>query len=132
MGSTLDMMATIAALTGTTPPDDRELDSYDLSPVLLGEGESPRDEFFYWTRGEIHAVRSGPWKLHVKVRHPINYGREVVLEKPELYHVERDISEEFEISAEHPEIVEELFAKLRDHEASIEPHEDMLAIPLKK
>jgi choline-sulfatase len=35
LGSTLDLMATFAALTGTSPPDDRKLDSYDLSPVLL-------------------------------------------------------------------------------------------------
>jgi arylsulfatase A-like enzyme len=132
LGSTLDLMATLAALTGTAAPKDRKLDSYDLSPVLLGTGPSPRREMFYWTSGELHAVRSGPWKLHVKLRHPVNYGQAVVPEKPELYHVERDISEAYNVAAEHPAIVERLLAMLKDHEADIEPHEDMLAIPLKK
>jgi uncharacterized sulfatase len=132
LGSTLDMMATFAALTGTALPKDRKLDSYDLTPVLLGKGSSPRQEFYYWTRGELHAVRSGPWKLHVKMREPVNYGREVVPEKPELYHVERDISEAYNVADQRPEIVERLLAMTKAHEADIEPHEDMLAIPLKK
>ena len=132
LGSTLDLMATFAALTGTTPPKDRKLDTYDLSPVLLGKGVSPRQEMFYWTRAELHAVRSGPWKLHVKMREPVNYGRQVVPDKPELYHVERDISEAYNIAAQHPEIVERLLAMMKDHEADIEPHEDMLAIPLNR
>ena len=130
MGSTLDMMATLAALTGTDPPSDRKLDSYDLSPVLLGSGKSPRQEMFYWTRAELHAVRSGPWKLHVKMREPVNYGRAVVPDKPELYHVARDISEAYDVADRHPEIVERLLAMMENHKADIEPHEDMLAIPL--
>jgi arylsulfatase A len=132
LGSTLDLMATFAALTGTQPPDDRRLDSYDLSPVLRGTGLGPRREMYYWTRGELHAVRSGPWKLHVKLREPIDYGRAVILEKPELYHVERDISEAYNVAEQHPEIVERLLAQMKAHEADIEPHDDMLAIPLPK
>jgi arylsulfatase A len=132
LGSTLDLMATFASLTGTTPPSDRRLDSYDLSAVLRGTGSSPRQEMFFWTRGELHAVRSGPWKLHVKMRDPVNYGRAVVPEQPELYHVERDISEAYNVAEQHPEIVDRLLAMIKAHEADIEPHEDMLAIPLPK
>lgn len=132
LGSTLDMMATIASLTGTKPPQDRQLDSYDLSPVLLGTGPGPRREMFYWTNAELHAVRSGPWKLHVKMREPLNYGREVIPAKPELYHLERDISEAHNIAEKHPEIVQRLLTMMKEHQAGVEPHEDMLAIPLKK
>jgi arylsulfatase A-like enzyme len=129
LGSTLDLMATVAALTGTTPPQDRKLDSYDLSPVLLGQGASPRQEMFYWSGAELHAVRSGPWKLHVKMREPINYGNQVVPDKPVLYHVERDLSEAYDVADQYPEIVSRLLAMMRDHQADIEPHQDMLAIP---
>ncbi len=132
LGSTLDLMATFAALSGSDLPTDRRLDSCDLSPALLGGGPGPRREMFYWTRGELHAVRSGPWKLHVKMREPINYGRAVVPAQPELYHVERDISEKYNVAAQHPAIVERLLKMMKAHEADIEPHEDMLAIPLKK
>jgi arylsulfatase A len=131
LGSTLDLMATIAALTGTSLPDDRKLDSYDLSPALLGTGKSPRQEMFYWTSAELHAVRSGPWKLHVKQQESVNYSKQVVLKKPELYHLERDISEAYNIADQHPDIVERLLAMMKAHNADIEPHDDMLAIPLK-
>lgn len=130
MGSALDMMATIASITGTETPADRKLDSYDLSPALLGNGDSPREEFFYWTRGKLHAVRSGPFKLHVLQREPVNYGREVPLDSPELYHVEHDEAEEYEISKNHSDVVERLQGMLNTHEADIEPVTDQLAIPL--
>jgi arylsulfatase A-like enzyme len=94
LGSTMDLMTTFAALAGTSPPADRPLDRLDLSPALLGRGPSPRNDLFYWTRGEIHAARIGPWKLHLKLREPINYGRSRVPDQPLLYQVEEDISEQ--------------------------------------
>jgi len=127
MGSTLDLMATVASLTGATAPTDRTLDSYDLSPALRGTGPSPRSEFFYWTRAKLHAVRVGPFKLHVHQRHPLNYGQSRDLETPELYHVEHDVSEQFDIAAQHPEIVAQLLQRLETHQTSIVPVPDQLA-----
>jgi arylsulfatase A-like enzyme len=132
LGSTLDLMATVAAITGGKLPKDRTLDSYDLSDALLRGGKSPREEMFFWTNAQLHAVRMGPWKLHVKAREQVNYGKEAELTAPELYHLERDISEKFNVADKHPEVVESLLRKLDEHRASIEPHEDMLAIPLSK
>lgn len=120
MGSATDLMSTFASLAMVEPPKDRKMDSYDLSPALLGTGKSPRQEFFYWNRGVLHAVRSGPWKLHVQQRHPINYGRVVHLEKPELYNVEKDISEAYDVADTHPEIVARLLEKFRKHEKDAE------------
>ena len=130
IGATLDMMATLAALTGTEPPSDRTLDSFDLSPALLGQEESPRGEFHYWTRARLHAIRSGPYKLHLHQREPVNYGREVTLESPELYQLEHDEGEKYDIAGAHPEIVERLMRLADDHLAGIEPFEDQLVIPL--
>jgi arylsulfatase A-like enzyme len=130
LGSTLDMLATLAALTGSQLPSDRQLDSYDLSPVMLGTGPGPRKEMFYWTEAELHAVRKGPWKLHIKMREPVNYGKAKQLERPVLYHVERDLAEAYDVADQHPEIVAELLEMMDTHRASITPHEDMLAIPL--
>jgi len=108
MGSAIDLLATFASLAGASAPTDRKMDGYDLSPALLGTGPSPRKEFFYWTQGKLHAARSGPWKLHFIQREPINYGREVPMDHPELYHLEQDISEAYDVSAHQPEIVEQL------------------------
>ncbi len=116
MGSTLDLMATFAALAKASIPDDRKMDSYNLSGLLQdGKGESPRNEFFYWNRGELHAARIGPWKLHIKQREPVNYGKEVILEHPELYHLETDISEKYELSEEFPKQVKELLQMIDVH-----------------
>lgn len=130
MGSTMDMMATLARLTGTTVPTDRKLDSHDLSPVLFGEGDSRRSTMAFWTRAELHAYREGPWKLHVKQREPVNYGRPVEMESPELYHVEYDISERYDVSDQHPEIVERLLSAMERHRADIDAVTDQLAIPI--
>jgi arylsulfatase len=55
----LDLMATFASIADVDlPKNDREgkpiiFDSYDLSPVLLGTGECPRTEWFYFTEDEL-------------------------------------------------------------------------------
>ena len=115
MGSAIDLMSTFASLAEVAMPTDRKMDSYDLSPALLGSGKSPREEFFFWNRGVIHAVRSGPWKLHVQQREPIRYGRVVHMDKPELYNVEKDIAEAYDVADTHPDIVARLLDKLRRH-----------------
>ncbi len=130
MGSTMDMMATIAGLVGASMPADRKLDSHDLSPALLGGGKSPRTTMAYWTRAELHAYREGPWKLHIKQREPVHYGRVVSLETPELYHLEHDISEKYNVAEKHPEIVRRLLQAIEKHRADIEPAVDQLAVPL--
>ena len=132
LGSTLDLLATVAAITGGELPKDRTLDSFDLSDVLLRGGKSPRKEMFFWTNAQLHAVRVGPWKLHVKAREPVNYGKVDELASPELYHLERDISEKYNVADKHPEVVERLLKKIEEHRAGIEPHEDMLAITISK
>jgi arylsulfatase A-like enzyme len=115
MGSTLDLMKTFAAMSGAESPSDRKMDSFDLSPVLRGDGKSPRTDFHYWTRAEIHAIRSRKWKLHLKQREPINYGKAVELAEPELYDLAADISETYNVAKKYPDIVADLQAKLKAH-----------------
>jgi arylsulfatase A len=91
------------------------MDSYDLSPALLGTGKSPRKEFFYWNTGKLNAVRAGPWKLHFEQREAVNYGRRIELEKPELYHLEKDISEAYDVADAYPDIVAYLTQKAEMH-----------------
>jgi arylsulfatase A-like enzyme len=132
LGSTLDFMATFCAIAGGELPENRKLDSYDLSDVLFRDLESPRQEMFYWTNAQLHAVRRGPWKLHLKMREAVNYGKEVELAKPELYNLEHDISEKYNLADKLPESVELMLKLVDEHLLDIDPHEDMLAIPLRK
>jgi arylsulfatase A len=60
----LDLLPTIAKLTGAELPKAR-IDGIDLSPLLLGAaGAKGRKSFAYYSGSELHAVRSGRWKLH--------------------------------------------------------------------
>lgn len=115
MGSTIDLLETFATLAGADSPTDRKMDGYDLSATLLGHQPSPRREFFYWNRGLLHAARMGPWKLHFIQREPVHYGRVADMERPELYHLEYDISEAHEVADHHPEIVQRLTTLANRH-----------------
>ncbi len=63
--TTLDLLPTLARLTGATLPQ-HPLDGQDLAPLLLGQADAkPRDNFYYYSGDELHAVRAGAWKLHL-------------------------------------------------------------------
>jgi arylsulfatase A-like enzyme len=72
----LDFMATFAALAGVKLPEkDREgqpiiFDSYDMSPVLFGSGNSARTSWFYFTEDELTpgAARVGNYKAVFNLR----------------------------------------------------------------
>jgi arylsulfatase A-like enzyme len=60
----LDLLPTVAKLIGSGLPKAK-IDGMDLSPLLLGEKEAKgRPTFAYFSGSELHAVRSGRWKLH--------------------------------------------------------------------
>lgn len=64
----MDFYPTFAGLAGAKVPDDRVIDGRDVSPLLFGEdgAGSPHAAFFYHGNfGELAAVRSGKWKLHL-------------------------------------------------------------------
>ena len=64
---TIDLLPTIAALTGTELPADQKIDGLDASALLTTAAKSPREEFLYYTsQGEIQGLRQGQWKLLVK------------------------------------------------------------------
>jgi arylsulfatase A len=60
-----DMMATFAALAGAKLPADAGEDSFDLTPLLLGENRAApvRDALVSESSSGVLAIRQGPWKL---------------------------------------------------------------------
>jgi len=72
----LDFMATFAHLAGVElPKQDRDgkptiFDSYDMAPILFGEGTWARDHWEYFTESELApgAIRVGPWKAVFNLR----------------------------------------------------------------
>ena len=121
------------SLAGAKVPTDRKMDGYDLSAVIKSHAKSPRTEFHYWAFAELHAVRSGPWKLHIQQRGAVNYSQLVDMEGPELYNLETDISEKHDRAAAKPDIVDELQAMITKHRKDVlDSTADQLAIRIEK
>lgn len=136
MGTTMDLMPAFSELSGAKLPADRIYDGYDISPLLLGTGESLRDEVFYYRGKQIYAVRKGDYKAHfitelcwgnsrtsLFVTDPeIEIADEpTVLKTPLLYNVNIDPSERFNIAGQHPEVIAEIKKLMENHKEGIKP-----------
>jgi arylsulfatase A len=120
LATTMDVLPTIARLTGATLPAGRMIDGRDIWPLLAGDEPGELDErpfYYYWNR-ELQAVRSGRWKLHV----PHAYrtldgapGRDGLPGKyasarigRALFDLEADPGETTDVAEHHPDIVQRL------------------------
>jgi arylsulfatase A-like enzyme len=127
MGSTLDLLPTFSAMAKVALPEDRPLDGVDLSPVLFGDGSSPRDQMFYYRGSDLYAVRSGPYKLHLITQNAyVGNVERNVHEVPLLFNVEEDPSERFDLAAKYPEVVARLKKIAAEHIANTVKGPDML------
>jgi arylsulfatase A-like enzyme len=126
LGATMDLLPTFCSLTEINLPADRTYDGYDISPVLLGKGESPRDVVFYYRDTEIYAIRKGAYKAHFITKSEYGDDPAVIHNPPLLYNLNIDPSEKYDIASEHPEIVKEIKRILEEHQATVTPVENQL------
>ena len=97
-----DVLPTIAALTGATPPEG--IDGMSIAPTLLASGDQAQHDFLYWEFGSQLAVRMGDWK-GVLSRKKGSWD-EVLANGTgtwSLFDLSKDVSEERDLAAEHPE-----------------------------
>jgi arylsulfatase len=61
----IDLLPTLGRLIGADLPT-RPIDGLDILPLLEGRpgARSPHDALYFYAGEELHAVRSGDWKLH--------------------------------------------------------------------
>jgi uncharacterized sulfatase len=123
IGSTLDLFATVMALTKM--PEDKVvttgIDGFDLTPTLLGETTSPRQEVPYYRGGELYAYRKGPWKMHFITQGAYSQPPERTEHNiPQLYHLHRDPSERFDVAEQYPKVVAEILSAVASHQESID------------
>ena len=119
IGATLDLLPTIASMTGAPVPSDRAIDGLDLTPTLQQLAASPRQTFAYWRDHELYALRRGPWKAHFITRGVYGFGGDRVEHTPpQLYHLGRDSGERWDVAALHPDVVSELTAAAAELRAS--------------
>jgi arylsulfatase A len=123
MGSTLDILPTCVKLAGGELPVGLVLDGVDLSPVLLGTGESPRDTMFYYRGTKVFAVRHGEYKAHFTTQTGYGGDEPVSHDPPLLCHLGHDPGELYDVAADHPEIIAELRKIVDQHQKSVTPGE---------
>lgn len=112
VGITMDLTATIVAISGATPPSDAPFEGVNLIP-LLAKGARPVSRTLFWrvnTAGlNQRAVRDGNWKL--------------VLETPgrvHLFDVVSDPGERNEVAASHTDVVRRLHEKIAAWEKDVD------------
>jgi arylsulfatase A len=132
MGATMDLYTTILTLAGAKVPEDRVVDGLDLSPALFGTGPSPRRTMFYYRGVKLYAVRKGPYKAHFITKPAYGSGPEKMHDPPLLYHLGHDPSEKYDISKDHPEVIQDIRKEVAMHLANLTPGEDQLAKRIEK
>jgi arylsulfatase A len=112
----IDLFPTLVSLAGGMLPSDRVIDGQNILDVLRYNAPSPHEALFLFQNDRIAGVRSGQWKLVVESNylsvvtrfdHPDSYYGPDGL----LFDLERDPSETYSYSREHPEVV----ARLREY-----------------
>ena len=138
-GSFTDVLPSLAAITEIPVPSDRSYDGMDLSPVFLGKEkalERAEPLFFYrYFHDPICMLRDGDWCLlgyqkliplaesldegqlanirpwYFQENH-MEYLKTQVPTMFELYNLKVDREQELDVSAQHPERVEAMKAKM--------------------
>lgn len=119
---TIDIFPTLAHLISAPLPEN-PIDGRNIWPLMTGnDTESPHAAYFFWYRtNDLHALRSGRWKLYFPHRYRSMLGQEpgvdgipgkyTSLEAGlELYDLTADIGETTDVSASNPDVVARLSA----------------------
>jgi arylsulfatase len=134
--STMDILPTVFALAGEPAPTGRTLDGRDIRPLLDGgkfSGDVPGFRFVYTgaSSNDIYAVRSGPWKLHIRLYSQTgdDYGFTASRSQPLLFNVEQDPSERFDRRDEMPDVAAELKGVIEAFENSLAKEQTFWGAP---
>ncbi|MEE4213926.1 MAG: sulfatase [Bacteroidales bacterium] len=120
LASTIDILPTIAEITGTQLPGHK-IDGVSILPILRGDKDAkPRETFYYYYHSNnLEAVRMGQWKLVFPHDHrsyenvlpgndgfpgPYSQGRAEYA----LYNLRRDPGERYDVKEQHPDILAEM------------------------
>lgn len=123
VAGTMDLFTTSLALAGVSLPADRAIDGINLRGLLLRGETLPERPLFFYRSEHVVAVRLGPYKLHRYTFPAFNTSHANREPGPNLYHLGIDPSEQFNVAAEHPDIVVRLEALMAMQDAIARPQE---------
>jgi len=108
MACTMDLYTTIIEAAGAQAPQDRVVDGQNILPFLKGEGPSPRNVFYYFRGRQLRAVRRGKWKFR------LNYRNRSVREPDQLFDLDADPGESYNVLDRHRDIAGEMLGMIND------------------
>ncbi len=119
IGSTMDILPTVGALAGAPLPNV-PLDGINILELMQGrKQEIEREVLLYFDNWNIQCARWKQWKLHISRYNNYVYGPAPAvgranfrLEPPELYNVVEDADESFNVAADNPKIVKEIYNRV--------------------
>lgn len=119
MISVADILATTAAIVGEQLPPAATAaeDSYNFLPAIFGNPKKHiRDDMITHSADGVFAIRKGPWKwiegVPVDKIKPGARKARAAEYREQLYNLNDDPAETKDVSAQHPEVVQELRALL--------------------
>jgi arylsulfatase len=119
LGSMLDVTPTVAKLCGAAGPV-KPVDGLDVWGLFTGAVDHiDRDPLLYFDDVHLQCARWGRWKLHVSRYNRRGYSpapkeglKNLLLPAPELYDLDTDADESYDVAELHPEIVHQIMGKI--------------------
>ena len=119
LGSMLDVTPTVAKLCGVAG-SSKPTDGLDAWPLLTGAVDHiEREPLLYFDDVHLQCARWGRWKLHVSRYNRRGYSpapkeglKNLLLPKPELYDLDTDLDESYDVADMHADIVSQMMGKI--------------------
>jgi arylsulfatase len=122
VASTLDWYPTIAHLAGASVPDSIQLDGYDLSDLLLHQGNRESNQYVYFQNNrDATGIRIGDWKLSLPQKQ-INgnfWRASTAAHDTLLFNLKEDIGEKVNLYKKYPQKAIELVDALEQYKANL-------------
>src|SRR5262245_10825525 len=104
----IDLLPTLVAWSGLSPPRDVQLDGLDISSVLRSNARSPHDHLLLFNNDTLAGIRTDRWKYVVQ-----SYYRTASIpldawNYPLLFDLRSDPGEQYNVAARHPEVMREM------------------------
>ena len=132
MAGTMDLFTTCAKWAGAEVPADREIDGVDITPLLTNTGTVKREVFAYYRGTRLFAARLGKWKAHFITQAAYGAPKPEPHDPPLLFDLQADPGENFNVAAQHQDVIAEIRAAVEKHQATVKPVQSQLVETLAK
>lgn len=120
--ASVDLLPTICHYLGLDP-DGKPVDGQIIADALEGREAFEHDPIWYFDGYELNAVRKGKWKLHRR-RQTWGAERFATMSLPQLFDIEADAGESYDLSRRHPDVVAELSRLMDQQDGTIDRSDD--------